>query len=1028
MNINHQKLKNLFLQQSYLDSWEDYGRSLRKSSFIVWDYVILTASNEEQAEAYRLQIAYRLEMNLLPKHTKYIVLPDPDGKRVGSGGATFNVLKYIAEQDEQVEVNHFQGKRILVIHSGGDSKRVPQYSACGKLFSPVPRELPNGKTATLFDEFIIAMTSVAGRISEGMLVLSGDVLLLFNPLQIDFQFHGAAAISIKEPVETGKNHGVFLNDGTDHVERFLHKQSIEQLTALGAVNQQGAVDLDTGAVMMDVSLLNALYGLISTDNQVDMVKFHEFVNESARISFYGDFLYPLAQKSTLEEYYKEAPEGSMCDALLSCRTKIWEALHTFKMKLLCLSPAEFIHFGTTKELRELVTTGVDDYEFLGWKQLVMTNVSTKKGFAAHNSLIADTAIVEKNTYIEDSIIGKNAKVKSGSVISNVVLKDRVILEDMALHGIQLRDGKVVVRCYGVLDNPKGTLQQNAPYLGSTLVTFLDNNQLNATDLWDNEEHYLWFANLYPICESMEDSLDFVEILHKMAQGRATDEEISKWKNAERMSLYSSFNEADVQAIVPWKNQLENKVIVEKFVSSLMNKVYYKDALQVFGTTGMNQAQFTLLMDRAKASDFSTKIRIYYVISRYMKSKSTKFMIESLTCTNQSLCDYEELENRCFKEIQQVIYENAKENIPSLQDCKLEKEEVKVELPVRVNWGGGWTDTPPHCNEQGGVVFNAAIKLKGEYPIQVVAKRIKEHRIEFASTDIGVEGSATTVQEIQDCHNPYDFFALHKAALIACGVIPLEGEADLTKILERLGGGIYLSTQVIGIPKGSGLGTSSILAGACVKAIYEILGREITEGDLYDIVLCMEQIMSTGGGWQDQVGGVTPGLKFITTKSGINQKIKVEHVQLEPEVMEELSNRFVLIYTGQRRLARNLLRDVIGNYIGNRKESLDALEKMQRMAVLMKFELERGNVDEFAALLNQHWELSKQLDAGSTNTCIDQIFMSCEDLIDAKFICGAGGGGFIQVMLKKGVSKEHLSGRLHAVFQDSGVTVWDSEFI
>ena len=74
---------------------------------------------------------------------------------------------------------------------------MPQYSACGKLFSPVPRQLPNGYASTLFDEFVIGMSGVPSRIPEGMLVLSGDVLLLFNPLQIDFNYHGAAAISMK---------------------------------------------------------------------------------------------------------------------------------------------------------------------------------------------------------------------------------------------------------------------------------------------------------------------------------------------------------------------------------------------------------------------------------------------------------------------------------------------------------------------------------------------------------------------------------------------------------------------------------------------------------------------------------------------------------------------------------------------------------------------------------------------------------------------------------------------------------------
>ena len=69
-----------------------------------------------------------------------------------------------------------------------------------------------------------------------------------------------------------------------------------------------------------------------------------------------------------------------------------------------------------------------------------------------------------------------------------------------------------------------------------------------------------------------------------------------------------------------------------------------------------------------------------------------------------------------------------------------------------------------------------------------------------------------------------------------------------------------------------------------------------------------------------------------------------------------------------------------------------------------------------------------LDPAATNTCIDQIFLACEDLIDGKFICGAGGGGFLQVILKKGVTKQQLQERLSAVFQDSGVAVWDSEFV
>ena len=1049
--LNYKKMKNLFLRQSYLDSWTDYVSSLTKPSFIKWDYLVLTASNEEQARTYREQIDYRLKQGRLPAGTHYAVLPDPDGKRVGSGGATLHVLNYIADREREKgrRGNFFQGLRILVIHSGGDSKRVPQYSACGKLFSPVPRELPNGFGSTLFDEFVIGMSGVPSRIPEGMLVLSGDVLLLFNPLQIDFNARGAAAISMKENVETGKEHGVFLNDGNDYVGQFLHKQSEERLRALGAVNAHGNVDLDTGAVVLDVKLLEALYGLISTDGEPDEVKFQEFVNEKARISFYGDFLYPLAGQSTLEQYYKEAAEGEINEELLCCRKKIWDALHGFSMKLICLSPAEFIHFGTTSELMRLVTHDVEDYEFLDWKKQVVTTAPDGSDYAAHNSYVGKRAKIGKGAYLENSFILDESCVGDGSVISGVKLKNTTVPEGVVLHGLKLLDGRYVTRIYGVDDNPKGRLEnaEDARFLGSTLKDFLASNGISVSELWEEgQEHSLWCALLYPAAASMEESVRFALIIGKMARGEVSLEEQAAWRQAERLSLQSSFNRADVLAAGSWQRELENRILASRFLWQLEAGVYYKDALKTFGTHGIDEEVFSLLMEDAEHSNFSLKIRIFYAVAQYMKERRLIF----------GQTGYDLVEALCFDTIQKTIFDDAASRLSAIKDYRIAQDRVDVELPVRVNWGGGWTDTPPHCNEQGGTVLNAALKLNGIYPIQICVERLSELHVEFASTDIGASGHADTVEEIQDCHNPYDPFALHKAALIACGIIPLNGESgvqsgsgetdnvqkmdggtseihegaqeSLQEICSRLGGGIRLSTKVVGIPQGSGLGTSSILSGACVKGLFRFLGREATDDEIYAIVLAMEQIMSTGGGWQDQVGGLTPGIKFITTRPGIHQQIHVEQVKIPVETAKELQERFALIYTGQRRLARNLLRDVVGGYLGGRPESIDALERMQSVAVLMRFELERGNLDAFADLLNRHWELSRQLDSGSTNTCIEQIFLSCEDLIDARFIAGAGGGGFLQVLLKRGCTKEMLRERLHEIFQESGVDVWDTEFV
>lgn len=1016
----YKKMKNLFLRQSYIDAWEDYQRSIRKRSFAQWDYIVLTASNEEQANAFQSQITYRQNKNVLPCKTKYLVLPDPDGKRVGSGGATLQVLRKLAEQEDIA--GDFHNKRILVIHSGGDSKRVPQYSVCGKLFSPVPRELPDGRASTLFDEFLIGMAGVPSRFREGMLVLSGDVLLLFNPLQIDAQFHGAAAISMKSPVDVGKDHGVFLNNGKDYVKKFLHKQSIETLEKLGAVNTHGNVDLDTGAVLFDVNLMNALLSLVQTDGKIDAEKYARFVNEKSRISLYGDFLYPLAEDSTLEQYYKEQPEGTFCEELTECRTRIWEALHSFRMKLICLSPAEFIHFGTTRELLALLTDEIADYEYLDWKPMVFTNYKSEKKIqtAVHNALIEGTVQLADKCYVENSWLRGNTVLEKDCVISQLELKD-VTVPSMVLHGVALKrengEKRYIVRGYGIKDNPKKTLEERGSFLDGDLQSFINLNNLKTEDIWESEDHSLWKAKLYPVTDSQEKAVSWALLLHRMSSEKADEVKVSEWKSLKRYSLEESFQIADASVLVPWEEKLENRILIERFLNRLRAGEHYVDSLKTFGITELDEKQFDMLMEMAeKELPFEEKIRVLYSISRSMK-----FMKKNFHGTS-----YDQIEQKCFATIQQEIFKAS--NVNQVKKYKIAENQVKVSLPVRVNWGGGWTDTPPYCNEKGGVVLNAAILLNGQEPIEVELRKLPEKHIEFASLDLDAHGVVTTAAEIQDCHNPYDSFALHKAALIACGIIPMEGEADLEKILDEMGGGFYMSTRVKGVPKGSGLGTSSILSGACVRALGKFLGTNWSDSDVYELVLNLEQIMSTGGGWQDQVGGLTGGIKYITSRTGMKQKLKVEYLDLDEDTKAELQERFALIYTGQRRLARNLLRDVVGNYIGGKKESKEALEEMKHLAVMMRYELEQGDVDAFARLLNEHWEVSKKLDAGSTNTCIDQIFASCEELIDGKFISGAGGGGFLQVILKKSVSKEMLRARLLDVYQDSGVDVWDAEFV
>ena len=806
-----------------------------------------------------------------------------------------------------------------------------------------------------------------------MLLLSGDVLLLFNPLLIDWSGSGAAVISFKEDVETGKDHGVYLKGADGNVKSFLHKQSVETLKAVGAVNGNGMVDIDTGAILFGVDVLNALWSLVSTDAAFDPAKYKAFVNDKVRLSLYGDFQYPLASDSTLEQFYREKPEGDYSPELTACRTEVWNALHSFNLKLLRLAPAKFIHFGTTREILRLMSGGVEEYADLGWSKSVN---STGNGY---NSVISPKASVGEDVYAEVSYVHSGATVGAHTVLSYIDIHDEVVPPHVVLHGLKQADGNFVCRIYGVDDNPK----ENRLF-GHTI----------PADLAPN----LWTAPIYPERNTIKEAVKAALDLYGKVQAE-------DWKNIERgKSLAAGFNDADPEAILAWNKRMAELVAMND-IAELINE--HKPVGEAKLAGQLTKIQKEWLDGRLSRAGFGEKMRLHYYIGSALKDEGEVA--------------------KAFSSLSHHILQSTMEGLTENKSAKIAVDDVEVKLPLRVNWGGGWSDTPPYCNENGGTVLNAAILLNGERPVSVRLRRIEEKKIVFESADMDVHGEFTEVSALQSVGDPFDSFVLQKAALLACGVIPAQG-GNLEEILNRLGGGIWMDTEVTGVPKGSGLGTSSILAAACVKAILTFLGIDYTEDNLYSTVLCMEQIMSTGGGWQDQVGGVTDGIKYISSRSGLQQEIKVQHVALDEKTKKELNDRFTLIYTGQRRLARNLLRDVVGRYIGNEPDTIYALNEIQRTAALMRFELERGNVDAFAELLSEHWKLSQMIDAGSTNTLIDQIFDSCDDLLAGKMICGAGGGGFLQVVLKTGVSKNELQARLKSVFSDTDIGVWDATLV
>ncbi|MFZ4575733.1 MAG: bifunctional fucokinase/L-fucose-1-P-guanylyltransferase, partial [Phycisphaerales bacterium] len=319
-------------------------------------------------------------------------------------------------------------------------------------------------------------------------------------------------------------------------------------------------------------------------------------------------------------------------------------------------------------------------------------------------------------------------------------------------------------------------------------------------------------------------------------------------------------------------------------------------------------------------------------------------------------------------------------------------------------------TPPICTDVGGVVLNAAVTTNGLYPIHDVCRLTREPTIRISSIDLGESTTFRTAASLSRFSDPHDWAALPKAALCLLGFAPPPGRT-LKRHLERFGAGLDV-TFFSALPKGSGLGASSILGATLIAALLRILGRDPHHARVIELASVLEQLMSTGGGWQDQAGGVLPGVKLLRTQPGAHQIPSAEAVPGHGVFAgEEAAARCLLYFTGQRRLAKNILRNVVGSYLDRVPTVRTAIERLKRGALDMRQAVESGSLDEVAAHLHDYWTLKQTLDPGASNAAIDALFRRLGKHLSGYSLLGAGGGGFALLIARDARSAKHISREL-----------------
>ncbi|HID23922.1 MAG TPA: hypothetical protein EYP14_16195, partial [Planctomycetaceae bacterium] len=359
-----------------------------------------------------------------------------------------------------------------------------------------------------------------------------------------------------------------------------------------------------------------------------------------------------------------------------------------------------------------------------------------------------------------------------------------------------------------------------------------------------------------------------------------------------------------------------------------------------------------------------------------------------------------LRSAAFRELGRPIVHTVR-SAETTPRCRVRVDElVWVRAPARLDLGGGWTDTPPYSLERGGAVINVAVDLNGQPPIQAYARVVAEPVIRLSSVDGGQRCEIRSFDDLLDFQDPGAEFSLPKAALYLSGISPDRPNAgsSLQQVLERFGGGIELTT-VAAIPKGSGLGTSSIMGAVLLSAIRRLMGQVYNRRELFHDVLRLEQALTTGGGWQDQIGGVVEETKLITTAPGLVPDPYIRFVPATVLDPRENGEQTLLYYTGITRLAKNILQQVVGRYLDRDRQAMRVLRRLHTVASSVADAMARKDLPEFGRLIGEVWELNKQLDPGSTNEQVEALLERVMPYACGAKLLGAGGGGFLLIVCR-----------------------------